>query len=262
MNYLVPGGYFFASRAKNIEKKIAFLIVYILPILYLCAYFGRTNNYFAINFLLAYFCVMSLYEIGYIFNDVITTKHEEYPNIRLSVSQHQKITDNYKKLCWRKLIIACICLALVYFFEAPYFFQFFFALIIMMIFFFIHNKIRSRLNIITYFFLCNFKYITFLSLFISMKDIVMPISIVNFCFVIIRTFEHSQKLKYNLRIDEWIKIDIGLQRVIYSGFILILATALFIANFKFVPFVIVALWLFTYRVIAYILNKRLLKKDT
>jgi len=82
--FLVPFTYFFKSRlqaAKDIvfhfyyEWLIAFLLLY---------YFTDFNLLFSIKFFLAgYLAFISIYEIGYLGNDVYSVRNEENPRLRI-----------------------------------------------------------------------------------------------------------------------------------------------------------------------------------
>lgn len=71
-------------------------------------------------------------------------------------------------------------------------------LLISRVLFFLHNTLRSRLNILTFFGLAITKYIAILFLVVPLDKLFFPITLSILVFPLLRTIEHSSRKKYNL----------------------------------------------------------------
>ncbi|MGJ7031890.1 hypothetical protein GGU45_002392 [Niabella hirudinis] len=81
--YFLPFGYFLRTRLNNLQAVLFhFYAEYLLNIL-LLVFYGRTLQEAIADFICAYVAFISIYEIGYIYNDLIATKFEKAPKKRL-----------------------------------------------------------------------------------------------------------------------------------------------------------------------------------
>ncbi len=82
LRILLPFTYFATSRLKT--KDWVFFLIYEIFINLLVVYFTKVNFVQSLLiFLLSYLGFISIYEIGYIFNDLVSTKYETSPRKRL-----------------------------------------------------------------------------------------------------------------------------------------------------------------------------------
>lgn len=200
----IPGYYLLISRLKTKGEKLSFFIVFPGFIFYLLVMFSDRNVEALFSpFLFAFLAWLSAYEIGYLENDVITVRKEKFPNYRISRELAREIFFNFKELTLGKYLISVILLMVITLFGISYMsvLIFVFCIIATRICFTLHNFIRSKWNIATYFSLSFFKYTSFLILFrefISLDLFPALIISVVLLFPIPRTFEHATKGKYGL----------------------------------------------------------------
>lgn len=162
MIYLFPFIYTLHSRYKTLPYKIAFLIVYIIPLLICGTYFGSDIRLFLLSIL----GLSILYELGYIHNDIFTVKKEKQPTQRISAETLQSIEDNYVLIADFH-IIEYLVIATVYYTNFPkYLCSYLFGGIFITAAYSAHNSIRSRWNILTFLILVILKYFVPLSCFI------------------------------------------------------------------------------------------------
>ena len=200
----IPGYYLLISRLKTKGEILSFFIVFPGFIFYLLVMFTDHNVAALFSpFLFAFLAWISAYETGYLENDVITVQKEKFPNYRISKELAHEIFFNYKKLTFGKYLLSAILLLQLTFFEINFRSVLLFAMYIIAarVCFILHNTVRSKWNIVTYFSLSFFKYTAFLTLF---HQYILPdlfpallVSVV-LLFPLPRTLEHATKGKYGL----------------------------------------------------------------
>lgn len=183
--YLVPFSYGWTTRAKTAEDKLSFFMIWVLPLWFAC------NSPISLRFVAAIAAQYSLYEVGYIFNDFITIKKENSPNFRLSESDRERVQKRLPAIVASRLVVVAALLIIL---DNSAFCA---ALAFLMTAFSLHNAVRSRWNILTYFLLCMGKYSALPALFV-------PVRLGSAClaffaaFVLPRTLEHAAKPKYGI----------------------------------------------------------------
>ena len=201
---LIPMFYTFYSRFKTTFDKISWMIIYFIPVLALIFTNTTLQLYWLIStFLIAVMSVYSLYELGYIENDVITIKKEKNPTIRIKETEIRYIDNNYKKIISLKLLITItlvLCLIVLdsYLNLNLNIYPFILLFVLMRVVFYLHNSIRNNFNILTFFLLSFLKYFTVVVLYSSSEKSVYLLFFVMLMFSIPRTLEHSTKIKYHV----------------------------------------------------------------
>lgn len=185
-NYF-PLGYVFQSRIITKAERISWFLIFPLFLFIPVLIIGEGY----LNFLLIFLSLLSAYEIGYLYNDVITTRTEKSPTLRSSKFQE----DN---------LLYCVLIRFFFSFLISSYFYFSgnlgisiyvaFSFIVVNLLFFIHNNVRSRFNVLTYFLLVASRYIFPSLLFCSYIQVFIIVLIFPVC----RTIEHACKVKYNL----------------------------------------------------------------
>ena len=185
-NYL-PVGYVFQSRIITIAERISWLLIFPIFLLFIVL----LNNGGVIHFIISFLIVLSAYEIGYLYNDVITTKNEKDPTIR-----HEAFHEDNFLYCLaiRSFFCAFLCAVLFYVYGIKEFSLGVISVLVINFIFYMHNKIRSRFNVITYFLLVSSRYIFPVILLIEPIQFIWIVLIFPLC----RTLEHACKKKYKL----------------------------------------------------------------
>ena len=266
--YYFPFVYMFKSRYKTLAEKISWMIIYALPILIIAYSFNVSYLLFSTIYLLSIISFVTLYEIGYLENDIVTTQKEKDPQIRIEKDKNIKfIHEKYSNLviCRYFLVGLLLLILCLLYFVFPgleiYMFQFIIFLILTRFIFKLHNIIRNRFNILTYFLLVSLKYLTPISLFINFKDDFISILGVLVIFPVVRTIEHSTKPKYNLVMIQKKIANKDLFRVIYYLALSLLIALIYLLkvdifmNDKILAFFAVSLIFLTYRLSILFLTK-------
>ena len=156
--FILPFNYLYFSRLK---KKVELLsLIWIYPLflfVFLFGFYGLTLWPHSISFLIGFFAWLSIYEIGYLENDALTIRKEANPNIRISQNDIQYIQDNFRSICIGRILIFLFLVSIIAVLGLLTINQLLLFTVLILasrLFFYLHNQIRSRFNILTYFFLC------------------------------------------------------------------------------------------------------------
>lgn len=235
MIYLLPYSYGFRTRAKTPWDKLSLFLIFPLPVWLLCGSYPLT---FAGKFTVLY----SVYELGYLYNDYITVRHEKKPHVRLAAPEYERVKG---LLAWIVLSRGIFAIGLLWATGAAP--REILALLVMAGAFWLHNVIRSRWNIATYFLLCAAKYGAAVCLGGGSARITASFIA---AFVLPRTLEHAAKSKYDIVFLQ------GLEphgfRFRYFGALSLAATVLFFGS----PLHLLSLWYFAYRAAVYAYIKK------
>lgn len=262
-SFYLPFVYLFKSRLKTKMNKISWFIIYIIPIYFIGLSVSTTEilNYSFI-FSLALIVFNSVYELGYLENDIQTTKKETNPTYRIDKKTYDFLDYNYYKIIVFKIITIISILVFIYvlFKDEVYIMNFIIGLFIIRFFFYIHNKIRNKFNILTFFLLSSTKYILPLVLVLKLNEL-FSIWYILFLFPILRSIEHSTKLKYKL--SYW-AVTIGnhdLFRIKYYLLVFIVSMYFYFSDLIDYSFLVFILYFLLYRIATYILvNKNMHKR--
>lgn len=149
--------------------------------------------------------MMSIYEVGYLENDIITTKNEKNPTKRLDEYSHNFLENNYYKIVSLKYFITLLIFILLLVLKASaniqlYIFQFILSLLILRGIYLIHNKIRNKYNILTFLGLVIFKHYSIILLFIPFDQSLFVLMVLLILFCGQRLIEYASKKRFGLNI--------------------------------------------------------------
>jgi hypothetical protein len=229
------------------------------------------NDYigYTVFFLFAVVIFNSVYETGYIENDTRTILREDTPTLRLKKEDYTFFKEKYYLILFLKVGLSVFLLFLVNLLADKlsyevYILRYIVLLIGIRFFFYLHNVIRNRINILTFFSLSSTKYIAPLFLLLPWDALMISWMVSLFLFPIVRTMEHATKKKYEL--IKWIKF-VGhhdLFRIKYYGFILLIFSIMYIFSPKDIILTsfILFIYFLIFRISSYILVKKKIYKRT
>ena len=201
---------------------------------------------------------MSIYEVGYINNDVITIQYEKNPTLRLKEDEIFYARERIGKIRAIKYIIALIIIGILVMLNCNYIY-YTIGLILIYIVYLAHNKVRDKKSIITFFFLSLLRYITVPLMFsysLSIrgdKGLNLYISIWLFMLIIAlpRTIEKETEKKYNISSLDIIKKKTTEFRVIYYVIASLIGMGLAIGGFGY-SYLVLSLYYLCYRLLIWI----------
>ncbi|WP_055069309.1 hypothetical protein [Clostridium massiliamazoniense] len=257
--FIIPFYYTFYTRIKGKSKRIAYIFTFILPIyIYIIAFNRSFTLVDFIASILGFIGLMSVYEVGYINNDVITIQYEKNPTLRLKEDEILYARERIGKIRFIKYIISLIVIGILGALNCNYIY-YTVGLILIYIVYLAHNKVRDKKSIITFFFLSILRYITVPLMFsysLNMKvdkGLNLYISIVLFILIIAlpRTIEKAAEKKYNISSLEIIKKKTTEFRVIYYILGSLVGVGLAIGGFGY-SYLVLSLYYLSYRLLIWI----------
>ncbi len=220
--FYFPGSYLYYSRLKGWVSTISLVLLYIVPISVICFTLGVQDLLgFLPGLLVSWFIFYAAYEIGYFQNDIFTVRREKRPNHRIAKKDQSFFQRNVNALILSRSLTAIIGLFfLAILLSLNQIIPFTLFLIMTLLLFVLHNTVRSRLNILTYFFLNVSKVLTLPALFLEFDQLLicLPFFIVIFSFL--RTIEHAAKEKYHLVLLRRVRKNLDFSRILYFSTIL------------------------------------------
>lgn len=255
MKYYLPFVYFFKSRAKTFLHRASFFVLIVFPTL--IYWLGMNGFVINIDSLLIYFLsfigMFSIYEIGYLYNDVYTTKFEIHPSYWLPEIDRVFINNNYLLLIAARIVYVLVCCVFLKNILHVEIYKYCILLVVLYVIYAIHNSIRNRWNILTDFCLQFCKYCSIFFLFEDSKMILEYCIMMIFTVPLIRTMEFCNKER--LQINIFNKIDVSVLRVIYYSTLVIVSFLLYFCGYKCISLISVSSILLLFRIISLILLK-------
>ncbi|MDA7485743.1 hypothetical protein N9A31_00205 [Candidatus Pelagibacter ubique] len=270
--FYIPIYYLIHSRLKTKFDLISWQIIFLIPQFAVTYFYLHTrSDIFVQLFLISQLIFHTLYEVGYIENDVITTRDEKKPTLRLNKKSIAYLKKNYSRVIYFKYIIVIFFIGILYWIDSFTSYRLnleaFLALLVFnRLIFFIHNSIRNRFNIFTFFILSATKYIFPLVLFVSFETMLVPIILMILIFPFLRTIEIFTLKKYKFKKIANLINNIDRFRVIYYLLCTIglVVTWYFshISNNNFQIFIFIAFYFLLFRVATkFLIEKGVYKRD-
>lgn len=160
LKYFIPFYYTIHSRSKGIHFLSYFLMV-LIP-----SFFILMSNDFLIFdcklcvlYFIAFTGMLSIYEIGYIWNDAICIKKDPNPTKRINDEEINFLSKKIWPITIAKIIVSIAVVILLSNFREKYFIILYeISLLLLLIIYIIHNHFRNWINYITVFLLTTLNY--------------------------------------------------------------------------------------------------------
>ncbi len=222
VSWSIPFNYSLVTRLSPLQDRVSWALIQHLPILYLVAVGGQIADLpvrCAVA-VIAMICMQTFYEMGYIQNDVLTTRSEAAPTLRLPASLLEFGVNKFASIIVVRLIIGSALfvafLTLAWLSGAAVNTGLFVAVLLTtMMAFHLHNSTRSRWNVATYFLLACGRYGAVPVLLAPEGQVAIYALISVLMVPLVRTLEHACKPKYGLATLSRIMIPFEKSRVIY-----------------------------------------------
>ena len=115
--FYVPLAYLYRVRLGTVGKMLSWLFIYLLPCVFYawCAAGTEVEWWrFTAQMLLVFMAVITVYELGYIFNDTYATRREAQPAIRLYQHNFDHFYSHVPHIVATRLVCAATFMALLY----------------------------------------------------------------------------------------------------------------------------------------------------
>jgi hypothetical protein len=270
--FYLPFYYLFFSRLKTKIDLASWIIIFIIPQFILTYIYTELSlGLFLFLFLLSQVIFNTLYEIGYIENDISTTESEEVPTLRLDSKTNDYIKSHYSKIIYFRYSTVFLLFGFLYLINHYLHFNlhiasFLVLLIVNRMFFYWHNSVRNRWNLFTFTILAITKYTFPIVLFVSVDKLFYLSLLFIIIFPLLRIIEHSTHKRYAFVKYANLIGNHDKFRIIYYIFFSILDLLLFyisiISKEQFLVVFFALVYFLLYRVSSYLLvQKGLYKRD-
>lgn len=256
--YYCPLFYTLKTRYNTIFHRISFFIMTVLPSLIVIILNEGIAFNTLLNYFLAFIAMQAVYECGYLFNDVITTKFEDNPTNRIDNAFATVLLKHLQNLITLRLVVAVGAVYCLWLQHVTV--SFTIALLVMLLIdYTLHNFYRNRFNIITMCIMVSLKYFIPCVFLVNRSDFVQWMVILFLSVPLIRTIEYAGKKRYKLDIFQIENFESF--RLIYYVALSIIG---FIAYYQFmveVNYIVLPLLLLVFRVAtAILMNNSKVKK--
>lgn len=256
---IVPFLFFAKTRLNSTFQKVSWIFVYFLPVFYIFLHFSAFD-FLVSNLMLMVISITLInyiYENGYIVNDVILTKSEANPTLRLSNDELVFMRNNIRliflaryfvialmfvgvcllsKDAWYVIVVGLVCILLSFLYR-------------------IYNSHRSILNFYLIFPLSYLRFYGAVLPLVAINDLAIFVVMTAFLYPFIKMLEFGKQSRYNLlRLSHFVG-DIDYFRVCYY---FVLSVVICIITFGFeldFVYMIVSLYYFSYRLMSFVMMK-------
>lgn len=254
MKYFLPFLYSICSRMGHPFYKASALITFLIPLLVVILFYEPLPLVVLPRFLLALIALYSIYELGYLFNDICTTAFEEDPTFRLSPQERAQIHRFiHLHVALRNTVLLFSVLALQRL-QVENLQVFVLLLFFLQLIFALHNSFRGRITLGTFFLLHVLKYISIPVLFIPLSQLGFPLLFLIFLFPFIRALEFATWERFGF--IRFRGVDVDRLRVVYHSLLLLFSGLLFLRNPEYLVALVLAFYLLLFRIISYGASRR------
>lgn len=245
----LPISYTVESRLKSLKEIVSW--IYLFPFYGLLVCYVFNENFQLATYALVLLCVVSVYEIGYLFNDLKSSAKEINPTLRVESLWYE---ENFWALVGARCVSCFVSILIIYVNGSTRdFTALVLSLFTLAFAFYLHNKLRGRINTFTFSFLSLVKYSALLCLVGDPFVVLFTF----FSFSFLRTIEYSAIKKHfwvfsTLRIEQF---DVFRVKY-YVVASLVLFGVCFLASLNYL-YMLIPLYFFIYRVLILLAGKKI-----
>jgi hypothetical protein len=229
--FVIPFVYFIVTRLSGSISALSWVLSTVLPGFFLFCFYSVTVDFYSLSLLAISFLLFGIvYENGYIQNDLITTKFEKNPTLRIDQSRVKFGVANIKYIFYIRTSIIFIFLIFGYRLtpSTAFIFKLIVLLFILQSLFYLYNSVRSRLNLFLIIPLSFFRLFGWILPFVSVGDYFAFIFLSLLMYPLCKFIELSTLPRYGFSALATLIGNIDLFRIkYYSAVVLLLFAASF-----------------------------------
>ncbi len=264
---IFPYVYFLKSRLKSKIQRLSWIFVYFIPNIFLYLYITgfdiSFNNIFTM--ILSLILINCIYDNGYIQNDIILTKRETNPTLRIYGEELDNIRKNIRKIFLIRFVITIFILILIFILVDDY--KIFISILTMSVLlqslYLIYNSVRSVLNLYLILPLSYIRFYGFIIPFVPYKHLVEFIILTIFIYPFSKFLEFTKQPRYGYEKISKLVGNVDLFRIKYYLIITIIYIIFyFLIEINYI-YIFVALYYLAFRFSSYIAINRIdkIKQD-
>lgn len=196
--YYLPIFWIFSVRYNgkiNIINSVSFFMIDVFPTVYIALALKGVDAVNIFNLMVSIFVMFCFYEIGYIFNELITTTFEKQPTLRIPEKNRIIMLKHIENMVTLRLVIGVIISD--YLIECnPNNIKLFISMIlILLISYSLHNYYRNWINLLTMGIEVTLKYMMPISLILPLELYTQAILMIIVSVTLLRVIEYGVKKK-------------------------------------------------------------------
>lgn len=243
LKYLIPLYYTIHSRSKGIHFLSYFLMVVLPPLFILLSNAQRFNFINCVIYCFAFLGMLSIYEIGYIWNDAVCIKKDPSPTKRINDEEIDFINKNIWCISFFKVAVSTFFVFILFLLDNNLNILFFsVSLFLLLLTYVFHNYFRSWVNYFTVFILTTLNYSCSLILFAQNKEILFYFLTTIILFSIPKTFFYIVRKVRKTKVSKE-----GFKFAFYYFICFLISLFLFFKNIISIYLVVLPAYLFLYR---------------
>ncbi len=264
---IFPYLYFLRTRLKGKIQRLSWIFIYFIPNIFLYLYV--TDFEFSFNnlsiMILSLILINYIYDNGYIQNDVILTKKEKNPTLRIDGKLLEDLRKNIIKIFIFRFFIAAFILFYLFLFidDAMNFLTFLSISILLQFLYLIYNSTRTVLNLYLILPLSYFRFYGFIIPFVSQKDLVGFIFLTILIYPLSKFLEFTKQPRYKYEYISKMVANVDVFRVKY--YLIVFIIFLLLYNFFYINlvYVFIVFYYLVFRILSYFAISRIgsVKKD-
>ncbi len=253
---IFPYLYFLKTRLKGKIQRVSWFLVYFVPNIFLYLYF--TNFEFSFNnlsiMILSLILINYIYDNGYIQNDVILTKNEKNPTIRLDIQILENVRKNISKIFILRFIISILIIYFLYFLieDIQKFILLLVISISLQILYLIYNSVRSVLNLYLILPLSYIRFYGFIVPFVNYENLLEFIILTTFIYPFSKFLEFTKQPRYGYVFLSNLVGDVDRFRIKYYSAISVFFLIIFIFFSIDYIYLILVIYYLMFRLMAYL----------
>lgn len=265
---IIPFNYFIQTRLNSRFQKISWIFVYFIPNIFLYMYV--TNFEFSVDNIVIMIAGITLvnyiYENGYIHNDIVLTKTEKEPNLRVFGKQLDDTRKKIKQIFFIRFFVLLVLLFSIWVFTNNE--QIFFTYVLISIFlqslYFIYNNIRNIWNLYLIVPLSYIRFYGFIIPFVSFQNLNEFVLMTILLYPLSKFLEFTKQVRYDFPKLSKVIGNIDTFRVIYYFIVLLITIFCFYLFNSSIEYIFVASYYLLFRIATFIAinNSKIIKEET
>ncbi len=218
---IVPFLYFLKTRLKSKVQKVSWLFVYFVPNIFI--YFYITGFDLSIkNILLMVVSIVLInyiYENGYIQNDIILTKKEKNPNLRVDGEILFNVRKNILSIFFIRFFIGVVLLTVISLLVDDFaiFLKYFLVVLLLQVLYLIYNNIRNIGNLYLILPLSYLRFYGFILPLVELENLIEFIILTTLLYPFLKMLEFTKQPRYNFPNFSKFVGNVDIFRIKYYG---------------------------------------------
>lgn len=167
--YLVPLFYTVHSRSPGVHFVSYVLMVFLPPLLQLIFHETELTFQEGILYMIAFLGMLSVYECGYLINDVVCIKNDPQPTHRIPATEQLEIERQLPLIILGKILVCFVITLVLFVFNPTHILLYSICNVLIFVVYIVHNHFRNWIPFITVFILTTLNYFTPLAFFSSLS---------------------------------------------------------------------------------------------